>query len=102
MFISDISYQKWAEWVQHNYAKAAELAKRHQDEYNHTTSHALTAMTQVADGIVGSLDGADEAQMGMEAYRPLAHANIETAVVILGCATHQRCDKLEISALTTN
>ena len=91
-YVTDISHQKWAEAVQVNTAVAAVEAKRQQESFLDVTSHELrnplSAITQLADDIIKSLDS----QVGDRSvvWRDIARDNAEAANIILTCAAHQK------------
>lgn len=91
-YVTDISYQKWAESVQERNANAAMLAKKRQEEFIDVTSHEmrnpLSAITQLADGIANSLD--DKALGDPEAWLEIARDSVRAANTILACAAHQK------------
>lgn len=93
-YITDISRQKWAESVQTRNAAAATLAKRRQEEFIDTTSHEmrnpLSAITQLADGIAGSLRDLDGSVPTLEAHKAILQDNVTSANTILACAAHQK------------
>ena len=74
-FITEISQLKFAESVQSRNAEAATLAKAQQELFIDTTSHEmrnpLMAMTQLADGIIKSLEDVNSRGGTLEKYKDI-------------------------------
>lgn len=91
-YVTDISRQKWAENVQTRNAALATEAKRRQEEFLDITSHELrnplSAITQLADSIIKSVNPEDDSTPNP--WLKIIHENKDAASTILACATHQK------------
>ncbi|KAJ4984546.1 hsp90-like protein [Stagonosporopsis vannaccii] len=91
--ITNISHLKWAEQLQLRNAEAAQRERRIQEEFIDITSHEmrnpLSAITQSADGILLSLQDAEDVD-SVETLHKIVKLNAEAAESILFCAAHQR------------
>jgi len=92
-YITDISHLKWAEQLQARNALAAEREKRRHEEFIDITSHEmrnpLSAITQCADSIAGSIHDV-EVKSDVRSLVEIIKLNAEAAESILFCAAHQR------------
>jgi PAS domain S-box-containing protein len=91
-YVTDISRQKWAENVQSRNAALATDAKRRQEEFLDITSHELrnplSAITQLADSILKSVE--IEGETSPDAWSRTITEIKDSASTILACATHQK------------
>jgi PAS domain S-box-containing protein len=91
-YVTDISRQKWAENVQTRNAALATDAKRLQEEFLDITSHELrnplSAITQLADSIIKSVE--IDAEVMPDSWLSIINENKDAASTILACATHQK------------
>ncbi|GAB7336200.1 hypothetical protein MBLNU13_g08969t2 [Cladosporium sp. NU13] len=91
-YVTDISRQKWAENVQSRNAVLATDAKRRQEEFLDITSHELrnplSAITQLADSIMHSVEIEGEAISS--SWLEVIGEIKDSASTILACASHQK------------
>lgn len=91
-YFTDISRQKWAENVQSRNAALTTDAKRRQEEFLDITSHELrnplSAITQLADGIIKSVK--IEGGLVPNPWQETIDDIRESASTILACARHQK------------
>jgi PAS domain S-box-containing protein len=91
-YVTDISRQKWAENVQSRNAELATDAKRRQEEFLDITSHELrnplSAITQLADSILKSVEIED--CISPNSWSKILTEIKESASTILACSSHQK------------
>lgn len=92
--MTDVSHLKWAESWQARAAREAQEAKRQQSEFTDIISHEvrnpLSAIFQLADGIIDSLSHDATDGLDPESCMQLLSENAEAAKIILKCAQHQK------------
>ncbi|KAK5083727.1 hypothetical protein LTR05_006232 [Lithohypha guttulata] len=90
--LTEVSRLKWAESWQAQLAQNAKDARSRQSEFTDAISHEvrnpLSAILQLADGIVESMTHIQTPTM--EDYEGCVKENVEAAKVILSCARHQK------------
>lgn len=92
--VSDISRFKWAEQIQARSASHAKEAKRLQENFIDIVSHEmrnpLSAITQLSDAILASLEDFESTNKNEKDARDILENNVESARTILLCAAHQK------------
>lgn len=92
--VTEISQIKWTERVQSELAAEATKARKLQEAFIDLVSHEmrnpLSAITQLADDIAGSLEHWFAADHTVERAARLLHDNVESGRTILLCAAHQK------------
>ncbi|KAL1613547.1 hypothetical protein SLS54_010518 [Diplodia seriata] len=105
--VTDISRQKWGEWLQKQRTEDALESKRQLENFIDTTSHEmrnpLGAVIQCADGIIASHSAYIKSASGLgETERKLLDGGIDAAQTIAQCSQHMKCivdDVLTMSKL---
>lgn len=91
--LADISHLKWTERLHIHDAEVARKDRKRQEEFIDITSHEmrnpLSAITQCADGVMSSLQDAQNAK-DAQSLLEIIKLNVEAAESILFCAAHQR------------
>ncbi|RDW80980.1 hypothetical protein BP5796_05678 [Coleophoma crateriformis] len=92
--MTDVSQLKWAEAWQARSAEEAREAKRNQEQFIDSISHEvrnpLSAIFQLADGIVTSYDEINQGSPILDRCLATLGENVEAAKTIIMCAEHQK------------
>jgi len=92
--VTEVSEIKWTQRVQSQLAAEATKARKLQEAFIDLVSHEmrnpLSAITQLADDIAGSLEHWLASDRTIERAARLMHENVESGRTILLCAAHQK------------
>lgn len=94
--VTDISRQKWGEWLQKQRTEDVLKSKRQLESFIDTTSHEmrnpLGAIIQCADGIIASHQSYIKSIRNLsETERRLLESGIDAAQTISQCSQHMKC-----------